>query len=68
MMTDETIYILEFGAKGDAQPVRRPTIRHLSISDDTGTHAEAGVVYTVADVRLESEGHRQFAWIRIVAP
>jgi hypothetical protein len=67
--TDETVYILEFGAKGEARRLRRPTIRHLSISDDTGTHAEAGLVYTVADVQLESirEEGRQFAWVRIVA-
>jgi hypothetical protein len=69
MTTDETVYILEFGAKGDARRMHRPTIRH-GISDDTRAQAQEGHIYTVADVQLESirENDNQFVWIRIVAP
>ena len=64
MKTEETIYIMEFGAKGERRREHPPTLQQLDITGDTGTRAEAGGVYTVADIRLESAPgkDRQLAW------
>ena len=65
----ETVHISEFGARGEALRERRPSLRHLSVSDDTGTEVNSGATYTVADVQLETlpGENRQFVWLRLVA-
>jgi hypothetical protein len=70
MTSRETVYIPAFGASGEERRGRRPTLRDLSISDDTDTHVNFGLVYTVADVQLETlpGENRQFVWLRVVAP
>jgi hypothetical protein len=64
-----SIVILDFGSRGEAlrnlSPTSRP--RRWRVSDLTGTRADAGTIYTVADVQLEPGDDVRLVWVRLVA-
>ena len=64
-----SIIILDFGSRGEALRKLSPTSRPRGgrVTDLTGTRADAGTIYTVADVQLEPVDDMRLVWVRLVA-
>src|SRR5688572_13524763 len=69
LTTGGDIYLLSYGSVGEALRNRPPTLNSdSSLANITGTRADAGNVYDVGDVFLESiSGQVRLVWVRLVA-
>jgi len=66
---DESIFILDFGARGEELRKRSPGTRSngWSIVNDTDTIARAGAAYRIVDVQFQRTERDRLVWVRLVA-